>query len=78
MIGDFAPKPEELTDDVLFRDVWEARGWAAWQIAKALGISAREQLARFELFNPCTTWRKGKPRSKFCRSQFPNKWRNFL
>lgn len=26
--------------------------WAAWQIAKALGISAREQLARFELIQP--------------------------
>jgi aryl-alcohol dehydrogenase-like predicted oxidoreductase len=26
--------------------------WAAWQIAKALGISAREQLARFELLQP--------------------------
>jgi aryl-alcohol dehydrogenase-like predicted oxidoreductase len=26
--------------------------WAAWQIAKALGISARQQLARFELVQP--------------------------
>lgn len=26
--------------------------WAAWQIAKALGVSAREQLARFELIQP--------------------------
>ena len=26
--------------------------WAAWQIATALGISAREQLARFELIQP--------------------------
>jgi aryl-alcohol dehydrogenase-like predicted oxidoreductase len=26
--------------------------WAAWQIAKALGIAAREQLARFELIQP--------------------------
>jgi aryl-alcohol dehydrogenase-like predicted oxidoreductase len=26
--------------------------WAAWQIAKALGISAREGLARFELVQP--------------------------
>jgi len=26
--------------------------WAAWQIAKALGIAAREQLARFELLQP--------------------------
>lgn len=26
--------------------------WAAWQIAKALGISAKEQLARFELVQP--------------------------
>lgn len=26
--------------------------WAAWQITKALGISAREQLARFELIQP--------------------------
>ncbi len=26
--------------------------WAAWQIAKALGIAAREQLARFELVQP--------------------------
>jgi aryl-alcohol dehydrogenase-like predicted oxidoreductase len=26
--------------------------WAAWQIAKALGISARESLARFELIQP--------------------------
>lgn len=26
--------------------------WAAWQIAKALGISAKEQLARFELIEP--------------------------
>jgi aryl-alcohol dehydrogenase-like predicted oxidoreductase len=26
--------------------------WAAWQIAKALGISAKEQLARFELIQP--------------------------
>jgi aryl-alcohol dehydrogenase-like predicted oxidoreductase len=26
--------------------------WAAWQIAKALGISAREGLARFELIQP--------------------------
>ena len=26
--------------------------WAAWQIAKALGISAKEQLARFELLQP--------------------------
>jgi aryl-alcohol dehydrogenase-like predicted oxidoreductase len=26
--------------------------WAAWQIATALGISAREQLARFELVQP--------------------------
>lgn len=26
--------------------------WAAWQIVKALGISAREQLARFELVQP--------------------------
>ncbi|MDT8862094.1 aldo/keto reductase [Alkalihalobacillus sp. MEB130] len=26
--------------------------WAAWQIAKALGISAKDQLARFELIQP--------------------------
>ena len=26
--------------------------WAAWQIAKALGISAKEQLSRFELIQP--------------------------
>jgi aryl-alcohol dehydrogenase-like predicted oxidoreductase len=26
--------------------------WAAWQIAKALGVSAKEQLARFELVQP--------------------------
>ncbi|PWK15022.1 aldo/keto reductase [Tumebacillus permanentifrigoris] len=26
--------------------------WAAWQIAKALGVSAKEQLARFELIQP--------------------------
>jgi aryl-alcohol dehydrogenase-like predicted oxidoreductase len=26
--------------------------WAAWQIAKSLGVSAREQLARFELIQP--------------------------
>ena len=26
--------------------------WAAWQIANALGISAKEQLARFELLQP--------------------------
>ena len=26
--------------------------WAAWQIAKALGMSARERLARFELIQP--------------------------
>jgi aryl-alcohol dehydrogenase-like predicted oxidoreductase len=26
--------------------------WAAWQITKALGISAKEQLARFELIQP--------------------------
>jgi len=26
--------------------------WAAWQIARALGISAREQLARFECIQP--------------------------
>ncbi|WP_312148418.1 aldo/keto reductase [Paenibacillus odorifer] len=26
--------------------------WAAWQIGKALGISAKEQLARFELIQP--------------------------
>jgi len=26
--------------------------WAAWQIARALGISAKEQLARFELIQP--------------------------
>lgn len=26
--------------------------WSAWQIAKALGISAKEQLARFELIQP--------------------------
>ena len=26
--------------------------WAAWQIAKAVGISAKEQLARFELIQP--------------------------
>jgi aryl-alcohol dehydrogenase-like predicted oxidoreductase len=26
--------------------------WAAWQIAKALGFSAKEQLARFELIQP--------------------------
>ena len=26
--------------------------WAAWQIAKALGISAKEQLVRFELIQP--------------------------
>lgn len=26
--------------------------WAAWQIAKAAGISAKEQLARFELIQP--------------------------
>lgn len=26
--------------------------WAAWQIAKALGIAAKEQLARFELVQP--------------------------
>ncbi len=26
--------------------------WAAWQIAKALGIAARERLARFELLQP--------------------------
>lgn len=26
--------------------------WAAWQISKALGISAKEQLARFELVQP--------------------------
>jgi aryl-alcohol dehydrogenase-like predicted oxidoreductase len=26
--------------------------WAAWQIAKALGITAKEQLARFELIQP--------------------------
>ena len=26
--------------------------WAAWQIAKALGIAAKEQLARFELIQP--------------------------
>jgi aryl-alcohol dehydrogenase-like predicted oxidoreductase len=26
--------------------------WAAWQIVKALGVSAREQLARFELVQP--------------------------
>ena len=26
--------------------------WAAWQIAKALGIAAKEQLARFELLQP--------------------------
>jgi aryl-alcohol dehydrogenase-like predicted oxidoreductase len=26
--------------------------WAAWQIAKALGLSAREHLARFELIQP--------------------------
>lgn len=26
--------------------------WAAWQIAKALGVSARAQLARFELIQP--------------------------
>jgi aryl-alcohol dehydrogenase-like predicted oxidoreductase len=26
--------------------------WAAWRIAKALGISAKEQLARFELIQP--------------------------
>lgn len=26
--------------------------WAAWQIAKALGISVKEQLARFELIQP--------------------------
>lgn len=26
--------------------------WAAWQMAKALGISAKEQLARFELIQP--------------------------
>ena len=26
--------------------------WAAWQIAKALGLSARESLARFELMQP--------------------------
>ena len=26
--------------------------WAAWQIAKALGISVKEQLARFELLQP--------------------------
>lgn len=29
-----------------------ASNWAAWQIAKALGISAKEQLARFELIQP--------------------------
>ena len=26
--------------------------WAAWQIAKALGISARHDLARFECIQP--------------------------
>ena len=29
-----------------------ASNWAAWQIAKALGISAKENLARFELLEP--------------------------
>jgi aryl-alcohol dehydrogenase-like predicted oxidoreductase len=29
-----------------------ASNWAAWQIAKALGIAAKEQLARFEIIQP--------------------------
>ncbi len=29
-----------------------ASNWAAWQIAKSLGVSAKEQLARFELIQP--------------------------
>jgi aryl-alcohol dehydrogenase-like predicted oxidoreductase len=29
-----------------------ASNWAAWQVATALGISAREQLARFEVLQP--------------------------
>jgi aryl-alcohol dehydrogenase-like predicted oxidoreductase len=35
--------------DILYPAV---SNWAAWQIAKALGISAKEQLARFELIQP--------------------------
>jgi Aldo/keto reductase family len=36
--------------------------WAAWQTATALGISAREGLAGFELIRPCTTWSGGRRR----------------
>lgn len=35
--------------DILYPAV---SNWAAWQIAKALGVSAREHLARFELIQP--------------------------
>ena len=48
-------EPLRALDDLVRRGLIlypAVSNWAAWQIAKALGIAAREQLARFELVQP--------------------------
>lgn len=59
-VHDFDPStPMETTLDALDQLVKEGKilhpavsNWAAWQMAKALGIQTRKELARFELIEP--------------------------
>jgi aryl-alcohol dehydrogenase-like predicted oxidoreductase len=46
--------------------------WAAWQITKALGISAREGLARFECIQPM--YNLARLRSRSCRWLNRSRW----
>ncbi|MEU6646842.1 aldo/keto reductase [Saccharomonospora sp. NPDC046836] len=48
--------------------------WAAWQVATALGVSAREGLARFELVQPMYNLVNAKRRLRSCRSRRRRTW----
>ncbi|GAA3333332.1 hypothetical protein GCM10020331_096960 [Ectobacillus funiculus] len=53
--------------------------WAAWQITKALGISAKEQLARFELIQPMYNLVKRQAEVEiFADGCFRTNWGNYL
>ncbi len=48
--------------------------FAAWQVAKALGLAALHGWARFEVLEPMYTWSNARPRSRSCPWPSPNAW----
>ena len=66
-----APWMTCATGKVLYLGV---SNWAAWQFAKALGLSALHHLARFDASSPCPGLVKRQAEWTSCRWRYPNRW----